>query len=136
MELLVRLLVELLSHGEALTHWKKIYFILCTCMSSPFILCSVNADSPSLCLHPFFYQRLTSYVAKVFSMAYSLVDIDLNVICGAIKWVILNSQRPDGRFIEIGRVIFGEMMVCTWSYKTIVMADEHDFGCLLTLVYM
>ena len=81
-------------------------------MSSPFLLRSVNADSPSLCLHPFFYQRLTSYVAKVFSMAYSLVDIDLKVICSAIKWVIENSQKTDGRFLEIGRVSQGWMMVC------------------------
>ncbi|XP_056442574.1 complement C3-like isoform X1 [Gadus chalcogrammus] len=53
---------------------------------------------------------LTSYVAKVFSMAYYLVDIDINIICGAIKWVIMNSQKTDGRFAEIGRVIHGEMM--------------------------
>ncbi|CAL8285588.1 unnamed protein product [Arctogadus glacialis] len=53
---------------------------------------------------------LTSYVAKVFSMAFYLVDIDINIICGAIKWVIMNSQKVDGRFMEIGRVIHGEMM--------------------------
>ncbi|XP_059903813.1 complement C3-like isoform X1 [Gadus macrocephalus] len=53
---------------------------------------------------------LTSYVAKLFSMAFYLVDIDINTICGAIKWVILRSQQPDGRFIEIGPVIHGEMM--------------------------
>ena len=85
-------------------------------------------------------------------MAFYLVDIDINIICGAIKWVILRSQQPDGRFMEIGPVIHGEMMVCTWSYKTIVMVDktlitttllvgnqvidEHDFGCLRPLVYM
>ena len=45
-------------------------------------------------------------------MAYSLVDLDINILCGAIKWVILNSQKPDGRFLEIGKVIHGEMMVC------------------------
>uniref|UniRef100_A0A8C4ZH26 Anaphylatoxin-like domain-containing protein n=1 Tax=Gadus morhua TaxID=8049 RepID=A0A8C4ZH26_GADMO len=53
---------------------------------------------------------LTSYVAKLFSMAFTLVDIDRNTICGAIKWVILRSQQPDGRFMEIGPVIHGEMM--------------------------
>ncbi|CAL8330687.1 unnamed protein product [Lota lota] len=53
---------------------------------------------------------LTSYVAKVFAMAYNLVDLDINIICGAIKWVILNSQMPDGKFMEIGTVIHGEMM--------------------------
>uniref|UniRef100_A0A8C5C082 NTR domain-containing protein n=1 Tax=Gadus morhua TaxID=8049 RepID=A0A8C5C082_GADMO len=53
---------------------------------------------------------LTSYVAKVFSMAFYLVDIDINIICGAIKWVIMNSQKADGRFMEIGHVHHGEMM--------------------------
>ncbi|CAL8354816.1 unnamed protein product [Boreogadus saida] len=53
---------------------------------------------------------LTSYVAKLFSMAFYLVDIDINIICGAIKWVILRSQQPDGRSMEIGHVIHGEMM--------------------------
>uniref|UniRef100_A0A8C5CRC7 Uncharacterized protein n=1 Tax=Gadus morhua TaxID=8049 RepID=A0A8C5CRC7_GADMO len=73
-------------------------------------LLKLNAHSTSLYLHPFFYQRLTSYVAKLFSMAFTLVDIDRNTICGAIKWVILRSQQPDGRFMEIGPVIHGEMM--------------------------
>uniref|UniRef100_A0A8C5C2S4 Uncharacterized protein n=1 Tax=Gadus morhua TaxID=8049 RepID=A0A8C5C2S4_GADMO len=56
---------------------------------------------------------LTSYVAKLFSMAFTLVDIDRNTICGAIKWVILRSQQPD-----VGNQVI----------------DEHDFGCLRPLV--
>ena len=147
MEVLVLFKQVLLSHGKALTHWKTWSFIWCTCVSSPFIWRSVNAHSTSLCLHPFSYQRLTSYVAKVFSMAYYLVDIDINIICGAIKWVIMNSQKADGRFMEIGHVHHGEMMVCTWSYMdeslitiTLVVGyqaiGEQDFGCKLTLVYM
>ncbi|XP_041838070.1 complement C3-like [Melanotaenia boesemani] len=47
---------------------------------------------------------LTAYVAKVFAMSYKLVVIDSNVICGAIKFLILNTQQPDGVFKEIGRV--------------------------------
>ncbi|KAK0132890.1 Complement C3 [Merluccius polli] len=55
---------------------------------------------------------LTGYVAKVFAMAKALTDIDSDstVICGAIKWVIRNSQMTDGHFKEIGKAIHGEMM--------------------------
>ncbi|XP_072240559.1 complement C3-like [Leuresthes tenuis] len=47
---------------------------------------------------------LTAYVAKVFSMAYNLVVIDQGVICDSIKFLILNTQQPDGMFVEIGSV--------------------------------
>nr|XP_046263044.1 complement C3-like isoform X2 [Scatophagus argus] len=47
---------------------------------------------------------LTAYVAKVFAMSSSLVAVESNVICGAIKFLILNAQRPDGMFREVGRV--------------------------------
>ncbi|XP_077936555.1 complement C3-like [Gasterosteus aculeatus] len=53
---------------------------------------------------------LTAYVAKVFSMAYSLVSVQKNHICDAIKYLILNTQQPDGVFVEKGRVIHGEMI--------------------------
>nr|XP_040041542.1 complement C3-like [Gasterosteus aculeatus aculeatus] len=53
---------------------------------------------------------LTAYVAKVFSMAYSLVSVRKNHICDAIKYLILNTQQPDGLFVEKGRVIHGEMI--------------------------
>ncbi|KAG7223750.1 hypothetical protein INR49_026432 [Caranx melampygus] len=53
---------------------------------------------------------LTAYVAKVFAMANSLVAVQKEVICGAVKFVILNGQQPDGMFKEGGPVIHGEMM--------------------------
>nr|XP_040043326.1 complement C3-like isoform X3 [Gasterosteus aculeatus aculeatus] len=53
---------------------------------------------------------LTAYVAKVFSMAYSLVSMRKNHICDAIKYLILNTQQTDGVFVERGRVIHGEMI--------------------------
>ncbi|XP_077936554.1 complement C3 [Gasterosteus aculeatus] len=53
---------------------------------------------------------LTAYVAKVFSMAHSLVSVRKNHICDAIKYLILNTQQPDGLFVEKGRVIHGEMI--------------------------
>lgn len=45
-------------------------------------------------------------------MAYSLVSVRKNHICDAIKYLILNTQQPDGLFVEKGRVIHGEMIVC------------------------
>uniref|UniRef100_A0A3Q3IVK3 NTR domain-containing protein n=1 Tax=Monopterus albus TaxID=43700 RepID=A0A3Q3IVK3_MONAL len=45
---------------------------------------------------------LTAYVVKVFAMAYDLVDIDNDVICNAVKYLILNTQQPDGMFRELG----------------------------------
>lgn len=57
--------------------------------------------------------RLTAYVVKVFSMANSLVAVQKEQICNAVKYIILNSQRPDGRFIETGGMYHTEMMVCT-----------------------
>uniref|UniRef100_A0A8C3JYF4 Complement C3 n=1 Tax=Calidris pygmaea TaxID=425635 RepID=A0A8C3JYF4_9CHAR len=53
---------------------------------------------------------LTAYVAKVFAMAIKLVDIEPEVICGAIKWLILEKQKPDGIFQEDGPVIHKEML--------------------------
>ncbi|XP_023603360.1 complement C3-like [Myotis lucifugus] len=43
---------------------------------------------------------LTAYVVKVFSLAANLITIDSEVICGAVKWLILEKQRPDGVFQE------------------------------------
>ncbi|KAF4118191.1 hypothetical protein G5714_000242 [Onychostoma macrolepis] len=52
---------------------------------------------------------LTAYVAKVFAMASNIVNIDRNVICSALKWLILNKQLPGGVFREDAPVIHGEM---------------------------
>ncbi|XP_030635551.1 complement C3-like [Chanos chanos] len=53
---------------------------------------------------------LTAYVAKVFAMASDLITIQENVICSALKWLILNAQLPDGMFKEDAPVIHGEMV--------------------------
>ncbi|XP_029008693.1 complement C3-like [Betta splendens] len=52
---------------------------------------------------------LTAYVVKVFSMASSLVSVQTNVICEAVKFLILNTQQSDGLFREIRKVDHGEM---------------------------
>uniref|UniRef100_A0A8B9TC73 Complement C3 n=1 Tax=Anas platyrhynchos TaxID=8839 RepID=A0A8B9TC73_ANAPL len=53
---------------------------------------------------------LTAYVAKVFAMAIKIVDIEPEVVCGAVKWLILEKQKPDGIFQEDAPVIHKEML--------------------------
>lgn len=55
--------------------------------------------------------RLTAYITKVFAMAHNLVAIQSNVICDAVKYLILKTQQPDGVFKEFAPVIHGEMVV-------------------------
>ncbi|XP_058393971.1 complement C3-like [Diceros bicornis minor] len=52
---------------------------------------------------------LTAYVVKVFSMASNLIAIDSQVLCGAVKWLILQRQNPDGVFREDAPVISQQM---------------------------
>nr|BAA36619.1 complement C3-H1 [Cyprinus carpio] len=53
---------------------------------------------------------LTAYVAKVFSMANDFATIEKNVLCSALKWLVLHKQLPDGSFKEESAVIHGEMV--------------------------
>lgn len=54
-------------------------------------------------------------MVKVFSLAANLIAIDSEVLCGAVKWLILEKQRPDGVFQEDGPVIHQEMIVRGWD---------------------
>ncbi|XP_041789454.1 complement C3-like [Chelmon rostratus] len=53
---------------------------------------------------------LTAYVVKVFAMAINLVPVSNNVICDAVKFLILNTQQSDGMFREVGRLYHAEAM--------------------------
>ncbi|XP_073327894.1 complement C3-like [Pagrus major] len=53
---------------------------------------------------------LTAYVTKVFAMATNLVAVQNNTICDAVKFLISNTQKPDGSFREVGTIIHGEMI--------------------------
>ncbi|XP_069804243.1 complement C3-like [Dendropsophus ebraccatus] len=53
---------------------------------------------------------LTAYVVKVFSLASSLIDINKDVICNSVKWLLLNKQNPDGEFREDAPVYHQEMV--------------------------
>uniref|UniRef100_A0A3B3VLY9 Complement C3-like n=1 Tax=Poecilia latipinna TaxID=48699 RepID=A0A3B3VLY9_9TELE len=55
---------------------------------------------------------LTAYVTKVFSLAYNLIAVQNEHICGAVKYLILNAQQPDGMFKEVGKVYHGEILRC------------------------
>ncbi|XP_061576834.1 complement C3-like isoform X3 [Cololabis saira] len=52
---------------------------------------------------------LTAFVAKVFSKAHNLIAMQNHVVCDAIKYLALNTQRPDGVFNELGRVFTSTM---------------------------
>ncbi|NWW23420.1 VCO3 factor, partial [Falcunculus frontatus] len=53
---------------------------------------------------------LTAYVVKVFTMASKLTDIEHSEICGPVKWLILNKQKPDGVFQEDAPVLTKPML--------------------------
>ncbi|XP_015672050.1 venom factor [Protobothrops mucrosquamatus] len=53
---------------------------------------------------------LTAYVVKVFALAAKIVkDISHDIICGGVRWLILNRQQPDGMFKENAPVLSGPM---------------------------
>ncbi|XP_076135422.1 complement C3-like [Alosa pseudoharengus] len=53
---------------------------------------------------------LTAYVAKVFAMARDIISIEEKVVCDALKWLVLNSQQPNGIFKETFNVYHAEMV--------------------------
>nr|XP_044609056.1 complement C3-like [Equus asinus] len=63
---------------------------------------------------------LTAYVVKVFALASNLIAIDSQVLCGAVKWLILQKQKPDGVFQEDAPVITQQM---TGGFQS---AEEKD----------
>ncbi|XP_071360125.1 complement C3-like [Trachinotus anak] len=72
---------------------------------------------------------LTAYVAKVFSMAHDLVRIDRKIICEAVQFVI-NTQRDDGMFRDIGQIIMSQMIGDVRGKDTDVSMTAF---CLITL---
>uniref|UniRef100_A0A672ZP21 NTR domain-containing protein n=1 Tax=Sphaeramia orbicularis TaxID=375764 RepID=A0A672ZP21_9TELE len=53
---------------------------------------------------------LTAYVVKVFAMVKDLVTMQANVLCDAVRFLILNTQQLNGMFREVGTVAHGEMI--------------------------
>ncbi|CAB1314826.1 unnamed protein product [Coregonus sp. 'balchen'] len=52
---------------------------------------------------------LTVYVVKVFAMSSTLISVQEQVLCSAVKWLILHTQQPDSIFSEFALVIHAEM---------------------------
>lgn len=75
--------------------------------------------------------RLTAYVAKVFSMANSLVAVRREQICNAIKYLILKTQEPSGQFLEHGRMYHTEMIVSAlfFSFSIVPTQQWTPRGC-------
>ncbi|XP_072254991.1 complement C3-like [Pyxicephalus adspersus] len=53
---------------------------------------------------------LTAYVVKVFAMATRLMNVEKNILCGAMDWLLSERQLPNGAFEERAPVIHGEMV--------------------------
>ncbi|KAK7161087.1 hypothetical protein R3I94_003922 [Phoxinus phoxinus] len=53
---------------------------------------------------------LTAYVAKVFTMANNLAAIEKDVLCSALKWLVLHKQLAAGSFKEDSAVTHREMV--------------------------
>ncbi|XP_041640227.1 complement C3-like [Cheilinus undulatus] len=73
---------------------------------------------------------LTAYVVKVFAMANNLVGVPSNVICDAVKFLILNAQQPDGMFGEIGDLYSREMR------SDVLGSDSHASMTAFCLIAM
>uniref|UniRef100_A0A8D2L9F2 Complement C3 n=1 Tax=Varanus komodoensis TaxID=61221 RepID=A0A8D2L9F2_VARKO len=79
---------------------------------------------------------LTAYIAKVFAMASKLVSgIDHNVLCGSVKWLVLERLKPDGMFEEkapvsssamTGGYRYGEPKVSLTAFVLITLLESRD----------
>lgn len=55
--------------------------------------------------------RLTAYVVKVFALANNLIAVQSEVICNAVRFLIVNTQQRNGMFMEVGSVSLKEILV-------------------------
>lgn len=79
-----------------------------------YVMCQINTTLLSSL-------RLTAYVVKVFAMANNLVAVQSNIVCDAVKFLILSAQLPDGMFKEVGKVAHGEMIVRALIASTLIL---------------
>ena len=105
-------------------HALSIYWSVCLSVCLSLSLSLSLYLSPSLPPFPTNPFRLTAYVAKVFAMASDIISIQENVICDALKWLVLNSQQPDGIFKETFNVYHAEMVV--WDTQWELLWKRND----------
>ncbi|KAK1803103.1 hypothetical protein P4O66_021635 [Electrophorus voltai] len=76
---------------------------------------------------------LTAYVVRMFSMASELVRIEKNIICDAIKWLILKTQMPNGVFKEVESVsssaMGGKATQLTMTAFVLIAIQEGNIIC-------
>ncbi|XP_067416526.1 A.superbus venom factor 1-like isoform X2 [Emydura macquarii macquarii] len=79
---------------------------------------------------------LTAYVERVFTMASKLVTVEAQILCEAVKWLILEKQKSNGVFQEDAPVIHQEMMggykgaepdISLTAFVLVAMLDVKDF---------
>uniref|UniRef100_A0A8C7JNL8 Complement C3 n=1 Tax=Oncorhynchus kisutch TaxID=8019 RepID=A0A8C7JNL8_ONCKI len=75
---------------------------------------------------------LTAYVAKVFAMANPLIVISGDVLCSAVKWLVMKRQRPNGIFEETDMVI----SVCANLQGDVLGKDVDDTLTAFVLITM
>uniref|UniRef100_A0A8D3BUN6 Alpha-macroglobulin receptor-binding domain-containing protein n=1 Tax=Scophthalmus maximus TaxID=52904 RepID=A0A8D3BUN6_SCOMX len=71
---------------------------------------------------------LTAYVAKVFTMANNLETLQKDVICGAVKFLILNAQHPDACSEKLDRYMLYHLIrkrMCVRYSEASMMAFCH-----------
>uniref|UniRef100_A0A803TYP1 Complement C3 n=1 Tax=Anolis carolinensis TaxID=28377 RepID=A0A803TYP1_ANOCA len=70
---------------------------------------------------------LTAYIVKVFALASTIVStISDQIVCGSVKWLILERQRPDGIFHDEAPAISGSMVVCIISVVQKFLFSEEN----------
>ncbi|XP_028821313.1 complement C3-like [Denticeps clupeoides] len=58
---------------------------------------------------------LTAYVVKIFTLAGDVTPVETNVVCGALRWLLLKTQQTDGSFRELFPAVFALGRI--WSRK-------------------
>ncbi|KAI1886572.1 hypothetical protein AGOR_G00197190 [Albula goreensis] len=84
---------------------------------------------------------LTAYVAKVFHMMLELISMEENVVCSAIKWLVLSTQEPGGAFKENAPVSCahltggaqGEDVDATMAAFVLIAMQESRHICIVSL---
>uniref|UniRef100_A0A674BSU2 Complement C3-like n=1 Tax=Salmo trutta TaxID=8032 RepID=A0A674BSU2_SALTR len=73
---------------------------------------------------------LTAYVAKVFAMSNSLIVISEDVLCSAVKWLVMERQRPNDTNLDM------VISVCAYLQGDVLGKDVDDTLTAFVLITM
>ncbi|KAG9337246.1 hypothetical protein JZ751_029531 [Albula glossodonta] len=77
---------------------------------------------------------LTAYVAKVFHMMLELINMEENVVCSAIKWLVFSTQEPGGAFKENAPGgVQGEDVDATMTAFVLIAMQESRHICIVSV---